>query len=385
VAGNEMAARAPVDAVAGQAVGASGSGAAEQRATPEGVSSGGAGGTKGATASASTAPGGNARGERSGVLFKRVVAGFAIAVPVLLGVYAGGVWFFLGTSLISFLALREFYRLAARPGARLLQPLGFLLAFVLLLAHGGYDLLWSSLAVPGAAGDLGGGGLSDWLPAASLEPFLRPDRLAVFGGVALTAAVILPLVALLFEHEDPRGRLTGWALTLAGTLYVAWLISHFQTLRLLGGPGSQDGRGWVFYVLAATWCFDTGAYLIGRRFGRHRFMPRISPQKTWEGVGGGLACCLLATLVASLPIPPLADLLGWTPLPIPLWQVPLLGLAVAGAAQLGDLAESMIKREAGAKDAGDLIPGHGGMLDRVDSLLFTVVLVYYYAAAIVFL
>ncbi|MGH2366945.1 MAG: phosphatidate cytidylyltransferase [Chloroflexota bacterium] len=325
------------------------------------------------TAGAAVTPTPAAAGERPGALPKRVIAGFTIAVPVLLGAYAGGAWFLLGTTVVTFLALREFYRLSSRPGARLVQPLGFLLAFELLLANGGRDLVGSSMA--GLAG-LPGGGV--------VEALLRPDRFAVFTRFAVAAAVILPLIALLFERKDPRGRLVGWALTLAGTLYVAWLISHFQTLRLVGEAGSEAGRGWVFYTLAGTWCFDTGAYLVGRPFGRHRFMTWISPNKTWEGAAGGLVLCLLATLVARspLPFPPLAQLVGWAPLPIPLWHAPFLALAVSAAAQLGDLAESMIKREAGAKDASELIPGHGGMLDRLDSLLFTVVLVYYYAVVI---
>ncbi|HEU5315170.1 MAG TPA: phosphatidate cytidylyltransferase, partial [Chloroflexota bacterium] len=141
--------------------------------------------------------------------------------------------------------------------------------------------------------------------------------------------------------------------------------------------------GWLFYVFAATWSFDSGAYLVGSRLGRTPFMAHISPKKTWEGTVGGFVLCLIATLVARTPLPAgtplLVDPLGWAPLPIPLWQVPLLALAMSAAASFGDLAESMIKREAGAKDASELIPGHGGMLDRIDSLLFTVVLAYYYA------
>ncbi len=179
-----------------------------------------------------------------------------------------------------------------------------------------------------------------------------------------------------------QGRLIGWALTVAGTFYVAWLLGLFQALRLVGG-GDGSGRGWVLYVLAATWAYDTGAYLVGRRFGRHRFMTWISPSKTWEGAAGGLLFCLLVTLIARSPLaPPLAALSGWAPLPVPLWHVPFLALAVCLAAQIGDLAESMIKRGAGAKDASALIPGHGGMLDRMDSLLFTVVLVYAYVALV---
>ncbi len=311
---------------------------------------------------------------RSGVLLRRILASFVIAPPVLLGVYAGGAWFLLGTAIVTFLALREFYALSARPGARLVQPLGFLLAFGVLLANGGRDLVGGALGGPSA------------IPAAqTIAGWLAPDRFAYFARFSVAAAVILPLVALLFERRDLRGRLVGWALTLAGTLYVAWLMSHFQTLRLLGGPGN-DGRGWVFYTLAATWSFDSGAYLVGSRIGRHRFMTWISPKKTWEGAAGGLLLCLAMTLIARSDLPligaPLAAYLGWAPLPIPLWHVPLLALAMSFAAQYGDLAESMIKREAGAKDASELIPGHGGMLDRVDSLLFTVVLVYYYAAAV---
>jgi phosphatidate cytidylyltransferase len=312
---------------------------------------------------------------RSGVLLRRVVAGFLIAPPILLGVYAGGAWFVFGTALITFLALREFYALSARPGRRLLQPLGFLLAFVILLANGGADLIVDSLpALPNVPGKL------------FLDVWLRPDRVANLVRFSVAAAVIVPLVALLFERADLKGRLVGWALTLAGTLYVAWLMSFYETLRVVGPPGLDAGRGWVFLTLAVTWSFDSGAYFVGSRFGRHRFMEWISPNKTWEGVAGGVVSCTLAVLAARTDLaalsPALADWLGWAPLPIPLWQVPLLAAALAAAAQFGDLAESMIKREAGAKDASELIPGHGGMLDRIDSLLFTVVLVYYYAVVV---
>jgi phosphatidate cytidylyltransferase len=316
--------------------------------------------------------------EHSGVLRRRVFASFVIAPPVLLGVYAGGAWFLLGTTVVTYLALREFYALSARPGARLVQPLGWVLAFGVLLANGGRDLLIGALGGPSAV-SIG--------PAARLiAGWLAPDRFAYLARFSVAAAVILPLIALLFERRDLRGRLVGWALTVAGTLYVAWLMSHFQTLRLLGDPASDAGRGWVFYTLAATWSFDSGAYLVGSRIGRHHFMTWISPRKSWEGAAGGLLLCLAVTLIARSDLPligaPLATYLGWAPLPIPLWHVPFLALAVSCAAQLGDLAESMIKREAGAKDASELIPGHGGMLDRVDSLLFTVVLVYYYAVAV---
>jgi CDP-diglyceride synthetase len=334
------------------------------------------------------------RAERPGILTQRVVFGFAVGGPVLLGAYLGGPWFLLGASLIGFLGLRELFALTARPGVLILPALGYALGFGLLLANGGLELLWQGFGPPL--------GLSRPDPAATV----LLTRFAVAGTVAL------PLVGLLFVRREPegaapaggdppapapvlapaapaaptftleQGRLIGWALTVAGTFYVAWLLGLFQALRLVGG-GDGSGRGWVLYVLAATWAYDTGAYLVGRRFGRHRFMTWISPSKTWEGAAGGLLFCLLATLIARSPLaPPLAALSGWAPLPVPLWHVPFLALAVCLAAQIGDLAESMIKRGAGAKDASALIPGHGGMLDRMDSLLFTVVLVYAYVALV---
>ena len=287
------------------------------------------------------------------------------------GAYLGGPWFLLSEALLGFFGLREFFDLAGRRGARLVPALGFALGFAVLLVNGGLELLWRGLG-----------------PRLGLPP-LAPSALDLAVRLVVAAAVVLPLTVLLFDRHtegeagSPQGRLDGWALTLAGVLYVAWLLSQFQTLRLLGGAGSEIGRGWVFYVFAGTWSYDTGAYLFGSRFGRHRFMTWISPRKSWEGAAGGLVCCLLATLLARSPVPaPLAAVSGWAPLPIPLWHVPILALAVCAVAQLGDLAESMIKRDAGAKDASRLIPGHGGMLDRMDSLLFVVLLVYYYAAVL---
>ncbi|HET7768338.1 MAG TPA: phosphatidate cytidylyltransferase [Chloroflexota bacterium] len=316
---------------------------------------------------------------RGSVLLRRLIAGFIIAPPFVLGAYAGGGWVLLGVTIPTILALREFYALSRRPGRRLMEPLGFLLAFGILLANGGRELLLGTATENGLAATAAPSGFPG---AGFLEALLTPDRFAYFARFSVAAAVIVPLIALLFEKSDTRGRLTGWALTLAGTLYVAWLISHFQTMRLLGGD-THAGRGWIFYTFAATWSFDTGAYLVGSRLGRTPFMSHISPKKTWEGTIGGFVFCLIATVIAGVSLPAgtpvLVDPFGWSPLPIALWQAPLLALGMSAAASFGDLAESMIKREAGAKDAGELIPGHGGMLDRLDSLLFTVVLAYYYA------
>lgn len=138
-------------------------------------------------------------------------------------------------------------------------------------------------------------------------------------------------------------------------------------------PASQGadpllGAQMVFYATLVTWATDSGAYLAGVSLGRHPLLPRVSPSKTWEGAVGGLVG---ATLVGWLCARGFAVFM--TPL-----AGATLGLVVGLAAQLGDLVESLLKRDAGTKDSAELIPGHGGILDRFDSLLFTVPVTYYY-------
>jgi phosphatidate cytidylyltransferase len=136
------------------------------------------------------------------------------------------------------------------------------------------------------------------------------------------------------------------------------------------GPLGAE-RAWILLLVLGVWSFDTGAYFVGRRVGRRKFMTHISPSKTYAGLIGGL---VVATLVVGVLLwglaqpPPMALLLG-----------PIIGFA----AQAGDLAESMIKRAAGVKDSGNLIPGHGGMLDRIDSFLFAAPVVTLYVVAAV--
>ncbi len=187
----------------------------------------------------------------------------------------------------------------------------------------------------------------------------------------LTATIALSLIMLVFLRQK-EGVFPGWAWMMGGILYVGWLLSLLVTLRLEPGTSSfpDTGRDFVFLALFATFGSDTAAYFIGRTFGRHKLAPTISPGKTWEGaiagVFGGLVISVLFTLDTPLQ------------LPLHYWQAVLLGVLISVFGQLGDLAESLLKRNAGVKDSGSLMPGHGGLLDRMDSVVLAGAVVYLY-------
>jgi len=182
-----------------------------------------------------------------------------------------------------------------------------------------------------------------------------------WGGLALAGATVLLLVLFLFRRGPPEEIPRRVSVVALSWLYCGLLLGVAVGLR------RQHGFAWVFLAYAVTWGNDTFAYFAGHLLGRHKLMERISPKKTWEGFAGGI----LGSLVG-------AALCWWvlmreaTPLSTALWVG--AGASVVGPA--GDLVESMIKRAAGVKDASHLIPGHGGLLDRVDSLLFVAPWVY---------
>jgi len=165
-------------------------------------------------------------------------------------------------------------------------------------------------------------------------------------------------------REQPA---SSFAINLAGVVYVGWLGAYILSLRSL-----PDGTWWLMMVLGAVWLADGGAYLIGSQFGKHRMTPRVSPNKTWEGYFGGIALSIPGTwLVATLFQQQAAAISGWKGL--------VIGAVIAILAPLGDLGMSMVKRQFGVKDSSHLIPGHGGFLDRLDSILWAVALGYYLA------
>lgn len=194
--------------------------------------------------------------------------------------------------------------------------------------------------------------------------------------ILVAIGVILAAVGS-FAKRDPREGLPTWFGTVFGALYASLLgfvvrLGQSAPDVPVGAPLEVIGaeRGWILLLVLTVWAYDTGAYVVGRRFGRRRFLGHISPSKTYAGLVGGLAAstAVVALALYGLGQPPLAGL--------------ILGPLVGAAAQAGDLAESMLKRAAGAKDSGTLIPGHGGVLDRVDSFLFAAPVVLLYVLAI---
>ena len=261
------------------------------------------------------------------VLRRRIASGLIYGLVSLLGVYLGGVPF-LGVVLVaSLLAGREYQRMVTHAGYRPLHALQFGLTTFLVL---------------GAA----------WLP---------PET--ILGGLALI--FVSSLAWQLTRTSKGEQPFVDWSLSLAGSFYVGGLFAYFVKLR-----GLPDGLGWMILALAATWSCDSLAYVFGKAWGRRSFFPSVSPRKTWEGALAGL---LGGTVVVVL----IGRLLGSPAM----WCVGL-GLVVSLAVICGDLVESMIKRQMGVKDSGGLVPGHGGILDRVDSLLLAVIFTYFYVTLV---
>ncbi len=179
----------------------------------------------------------------------------------------------------------------------------------------------------------------------------------------LTSAVMISLILLMLGSRR-EGIFITWAWTIVGIIYAGWLLSLLVALRL------DAGRGWVFLALFATFGSDTAAFFVGRALGKHRLAPRISPAKTWEGAVAGVFGAVIVSLLFTLPTP--------VSLPLSYGQAVLLGLLVSVFGQFGDLAESLLKRNMGVKESGGLLPGHGGVLDRMDSIVFAGAVVYFY-------
>ncbi len=188
----------------------------------------------------------------------------------------------------------------------------------------------------------------------------------IFSDVLLAMCVIIAMAVHVVDYERGcQNAATNFGITLGGILYLGWLGPYLISLRHI-----PDGQWWLLLALPAIWIADAGAYIFGKRFGRHKMAPRVSPGKTWEGYFGGiLSGCAGAVLLACL----------WNlaaPVVTPSKGL-VIGLTLSVLAPLGDLGESMLKRQFGVKDSSNLLPGHGGMLDRIDTWIWAAVLGYY--------
>lgn len=271
-------------------------------------------------------------------LAKRVGAGAVLIPVVLLITYKGGLVFAGFVALLAALGGSEFVKIAGARGPRVSGPVTVV----------------GSTAI----------------------------ALTFYFGSLETAALVFTIVVLAALMERlARGGVEEYlgsvSLTLAGIFYTGWLLGFFILLRQFPGESlrvepaavADTGRSLVFLVLVLAWSNDTGAYFTGSSIGRHKLMPGVSPSKTVEGTLGGIACCVAAALISRATF---ASFLGQG-------EAVIAGVLIGAACIVGDLVESMLKRSAGVKDSSNLIPGHGGLLDRFDSLLFAGPVFYFYA------
>lgn len=204
-----------------------------------------------------------------------------------------------------------------------------------------------------------GGGLV-W-SFAQTPPRFEPE-------LPLVLLVLLSLGLAMWRRPEPPDMLRSSVSTVFPVLFVALTLAYLVALR---GTAGEDGEDLLLLLFCCVIACDTAAYYAGSTLGRHRMAPRLSPKKSWEGAAAGLVASVLAALLAQL----------WFYRRLPVAHAVMLGLVLGVAGMAGDLAESMLKRAAGVKDASGLLPGHGGMLDRTDSLLFASPILYYYYRA----
>ena len=276
---------------------------------------------------------------------ERTLSALVIVPVVAAAIALGGVGIGIIAVLLALVAARETERLLSLAG----RP---------VIRHGvvaGAAVLVMAAAVPAILGShlLG-------RPAAALD---LAARVKAIDGVSLVGVVAVGLAVAAFARRDPAAGFAAWSATLFGALYVGLLGAVAILATLWTDLPSFERvilpeRRWILVLVAGVWSFDTGAYLVGRAIGRRPFLPWISPKKTVEGVLGGLAA---ATAAVALVLVATSDNLR---------EALVLGPLLGAAAQAGDLAGSLLKRAAGVKDSGSLLPGHGGILDRIDSILF---------------
>jgi phosphatidate cytidylyltransferase len=261
-------------------------------------------------------------------MVKRILAALALAVIGLPPIILGGAYYTVLIALLLGIAAWEFHHIFCAVDCNASQPI--LIGSVVLIVLS-----------------------RDFFPAATIP--------------ILTFSVLAAMTWHLFEYEKGRNKAaTDFSFTVAGIIYIGWIGGYLIDIRNL-----PDGLWWILLVLPAIWVADAAAYFIGSRWGRHQLSPRLSPKKSWEGYWAGVIFGILITagLAALWHI--------WGSPSITWWKGAIIGGMLSILTTLGDLGESMFKRQAGVKDSSNIIPGHGGVLDRIDSWIWGAALGYF--------
>ncbi|MGQ0765447.1 MAG: phosphatidate cytidylyltransferase [Gemmatimonadota bacterium] len=270
-------------------------------------------------------------------LSRRVLVA-VIAVPVVIGaIWGGGWWLVALLSLVGGVGAWELFRIAAAGGVRPLTAAGV-------------------------------------LTAAAIPVYVRlvHDSLLREPGTIAAVALLALLGGTLWTHGVAGRPLLAMSVTLFGVVYAGGLLSFGYLLRHHRfAVDAAAGTALLLYPVIVTWASDTAAYFVGRRFGRSRLMPSVSPGKTVAGAVGAMVGAAAVSILWNNSVLP-----GQAQLAMNIWSAAAFGVVISGAAQIGDLVESMFKREAGVKDSSNVLPGHGGILDRLDALYFTIPVAY---------
>ena len=267
--------------------------------------------------------------------FKRIITGFTVGFTAYMAMFAGGLW------LAALVFVGVVY--LAKEYTEILQHKGFFPSFKIIVAS---SALFAVIAYTSKLG---------------------------YTPLAFTISAFMALLTVLFKGKQPY--IANVATTVFGFLYCGWFPLHLILLRSFGDNSSAlynlqiphlDGARFCVLIIFAVLFTDSFCYFIGSKFGKHKLAPVISPNKTIEGSIGGTVSCLVISLLIGLFME-----ISW-------YHCLILGILITIFAQLGDLCESMIKRDAGVKDSSNVLPGHGGFLDRLDSYILTIPVVYYY-------
>ena len=270
-------------------------------------------------------------------MLKRAVTALSLLIIAMPAVLWGGIWFFL------------------------------LIGFFIVLASWEYTQMFRAVHMqPTAPIIVGGTILLLATRSQAVTHFFFPS--AVFSPqwaeLTLTCLALAAMAAHLYAYERGRDQAAlDFVITVGGLVYLGWVGAYLVNLREL-----PNGGWWLMLVLPTVWMADSGAYALGAKYGKHKLAPRLSPKKSWEGYWAGV---FTGTLYGGF----FAYVYSWLgPLHITFWQGALLGLVLSVITTLGDLGESLFKRQGGIKDSGTLFPGHGGAFDRIDSWLWAAVI-----------